>query len=299
MALSGSWRASPRIKSPTVASVHQRCRPGPLRGTDSRRVRVAQTAVVSLGPRDDVFDVVVPLRVERLARVGAVDGAAELVDDLVLDGLRIRVVVRIVGRTAILSCDLKTSPSGRLTSLASNDLGAQRVDGERSDRFAERYTPVRRRLGTILTVDGRQGRDGFHEVAGQYCVALARMARVRRRRQPPFLPQLIDSLADLLDMDSPDRRLSGHHRIVGPGLLRTGDTRNQYDQRDGRQPRSYSHAAPSLDDAVDGRALVGAFGGLDPEPCGRAGPASFARSRAAAIAIDALEAARPRLEELG
>ena len=104
------------------------------------------------------------------------------------------------------------------------------------------------------------------------------MARVRRRRQPPFLPQLIDSLADLLDMDGPDRRLSGHHRIVGPGLLRTGDTRNQYDQRDGRQPRSYSHAAPSLDDAVDGRALVGAFGGLDPAPCGR-GPQSAARRR--------------------
>ena len=34
-------------------------------------------------------------------------------------------------------------------------------------------------------------------------------------------------------------------------------------------------------------------------PGGRPGPASFARSGAAATAIDALEAARPRLEELG
>ena len=36
MALSSCCRASPRIKLPTVASVHQRCRPVPLRGTVRR-----------------------------------------------------------------------------------------------------------------------------------------------------------------------------------------------------------------------------------------------------------------------
>ena len=88
-----------------------------------------------LGPRNDVLDVRLALGVERIARVGAVDAATELVDDLVLDGLRVRVVVAVVRCAAVLGGDFKAAPQSRLVALTSNDRRAQGVDRECADRL--------------------------------------------------------------------------------------------------------------------------------------------------------------------
>ena len=73
------------------------------------RIGSAESAVMRLGSSDDVLDVRFPRRVERLARIGAVD-PAEAKDDPRLDALRVAVVVAVVGRTAVFFDDPETTP---------------------------------------------------------------------------------------------------------------------------------------------------------------------------------------------
>ena len=64
-------------------------------------VSCAKATIVSLRARNDVFNVGFRCATEPHTRIWAVDDAAHAVDDLLLDSMGIRVVVRIVGRTVL------------------------------------------------------------------------------------------------------------------------------------------------------------------------------------------------------
>ena len=93
----------------------------------------AQAGVVGFGGRDDVLDVGLAKAREALAVVGAVEGT-EALGDLGFYGLRVGVVVAVVGGAALLGGDGKAAPGGDDLGLRGLGLVLRPGDGVRGAR---------------------------------------------------------------------------------------------------------------------------------------------------------------------
>ena len=147
MVLSGNWRASPRIKSPTVASVHQRCRPGPLR-------RDRQAGVVAAPPVQQQVDPII----------------GDLDDDFFEDGAhdtlaRLRCRIRIGPGCLEVSAERPQALVLRLRQRLGTDSASARPSGWRASlpvvarRRAERSIGIRTQRPSLdLTREPVSGR---------------------------------------------------------------------------------------------------------------------------------------------
>ena len=79
------------------------------RSRENANLVAAQPAVVRLGSRHDVFDIGVPFRMKHLTRIGTED-AAEPLDDVVFDGLRICVLITAIRSAPMLCGDRQSAP---------------------------------------------------------------------------------------------------------------------------------------------------------------------------------------------
>ena len=95
-----------RVQVPLLIAVHSGGREREVQQVGGepptrRIVSGAQAAVVSLGASHDVLDVRLSLAVEPTPRVRTVDPAQrQRIDDLVFNRLRVRIILRVVGRAA-------------------------------------------------------------------------------------------------------------------------------------------------------------------------------------------------------
>ena len=107
-----------RILATLLRAIDRRTGQGEIQKVRSKlslrcSVNFTEAAVVSFGARDDVLDVCIRCATEPPTRVRAVDDVAHAGDDTLLNGLRVRVIVRVVWRTAILWGDHEPPPEIR------------------------------------------------------------------------------------------------------------------------------------------------------------------------------------------